>query len=52
MEISNLSDVEFKTLVKRMLKECSENLDSIKKYSVRNEGVTNRNKEPFIGKQQ
>ena len=31
MEISNLSDVEFKTLVIRMLKELSEDLSSIKK---------------------
>ena len=30
MEISNLSDAEFKTLVIRMLKEFSENLNSIK----------------------
>ena len=31
MEISNLSDAEFKTLVLRMLKELSEDLNSIKK---------------------
>ena len=31
IEISNLSDVEFKTLVIRMLKELSEDLSSIKK---------------------
>ena len=31
MEINNLSDAEFKTLVVRMLKELSENLNSIKK---------------------
>ena len=31
MEISNLSDEEFKTLVIRMLKELSENLNSIKR---------------------
>ena len=31
MEISNLSDAELKTLVIRMLKELSENLNSIKK---------------------
>ena len=30
MEISNLSDAEFKTLVIRMLKEVSEDLNSIK----------------------
>ena len=31
MEISNLSDAEFKTLVIRMLKELSEHLPSINK---------------------
>ena len=31
MEISNLSDAEFKTLVIRMLKKLSEDLSSIKK---------------------
>ena len=31
MEISNLSDAEFKTMVIRMLKELSEDLSSIKK---------------------
>ena len=31
MEISNLSDAEFKTLVIKMLKELSEDLNSIKK---------------------
>ena len=41
MEISNLSDAKFKTLVIRMLKELSEDLNSIKKYPVRNEGYTN-----------
>ena len=33
MEISNLSDAEFKTLVIRMRKELSEDLNSIKKIS-------------------
>ena len=33
MEISNLSDAEFKTLVIRMLKELSKNLSSVKKSS-------------------
>ena len=33
MEISNLSDAEFKTLVISMLKELSEDLNSIKKKS-------------------
>ena len=31
MEINNLSDVEFKTLVISMLKELSEDLSSVKK---------------------
>ena len=31
MEINNLSDAEFKTLVVRMLKEFSQDLSSIKK---------------------
>ena len=31
MEVSNLPDTEFKTLVIRMLKELSEDLNSIKK---------------------
>ena len=31
MEINNLSDAEFKTLVIRMLKEISEDLNSIKR---------------------
>ena len=33
MEISNLSDAEFKTLVIRMLKELSEYLNSLKRFS-------------------
>ena len=33
MEISNLSEAEFKTLVMRMLKELSEDLSSMKKRS-------------------
>ena len=33
MEISNLSDVEFKTLIIRMLKELSEDLSSMKRSS-------------------
>ena len=40
MEISHLSDAEFKTLVIRMLNELSEDLSSIKKDLVRNEGFT------------
>ena len=31
MEVSNLSDADLKILVIRMLKECSEDLDSIKR---------------------
>ena len=41
METSNLLDAEFKTVVIRMLTEFSENLNSIKKDSVRNKGYTN-----------
>ena len=37
MEISNLSDAKFKTVVIRMLKELSEALNSIKNIA-RNEG--------------
>ena len=51
MEISNLSDVEFKTLVIRMFKELSENLSSIKKDPARNKGYP-KLKEQFTGKQQ
>ena len=40
MEISNLPDAEFQTLVRRMLKELSEDVNRIKK-SVRTEGYTN-----------
>ena len=42
MEISNLSDIEFKTLVVRMLKELSEDLSSIKK-------VKSKTKDMLIG---
>ena len=41
LEISNLSDAEFKILVIRMLKELSEDLNSIKKGPFRNKGYTN-----------
>ena len=41
MEISNISDSEFKALVIRILKEHSEDLNGIKKDPVRNEGFTN-----------
>ena len=39
MEISNLSDAEFKTLVIRMLKELSEDLSSIKKTQSETKGT-------------
>ena len=52
MEISNLSDAEFNIQVIRMLKEVSEDLNSIKKDPVRNEGCANWNKEQFTGKQE
>ena len=41
IEISNLSDAEFKTLVIRMLKELSEEPQQHKKDTVRTEGYTN-----------
>ena len=41
MEISNLPDTEFKTLVIRKLKELSEDLNSTKKNLVINKGYTN-----------
>ena len=41
IEISNLLDVEFKTMVIRMLKGLSEDLNSTKKDPVRNGGNTN-----------
>ena len=40
-EINNLSDAEFKTLDLSMLEELSEDLSSIKKDPVRNEGYIN-----------
>ena len=40
MEISNLSDAKFKTLVIRMLTEHNEDLNSMRKDPVRNEGCT------------
>ena len=48
-EISNLSDAEVKTLVIRMLKELSEDLSSIKKDPVRDEGLTNCSKDSLQG---
>ena len=41
MAISNLSDAKFKTLVIRVLKELSEDLNSIKKTQSENKGYTN-----------
>ena len=41
MEISNLSDAEFKTLVIRMLRELNEDLSSIKNDPVRHKRSTN-----------
>ena len=49
MEISNLSDAEFKTLVMSKLKELSEDLSSIKKDTVRDEGYINWNKNNLYG---
>ena len=49
MEISNLSDAEFKTLVIRMLKEITGYCNSIKNDPGRNEGFTKRNKEKSMG---
>ena len=39
MEISNLSDAEFKTLVIRIIKELSEDLDNIKKIQSEMKGT-------------
>ena len=39
MEISNLSDAEFKTLVIRMCKELREDLNSIKKIQSETKGI-------------
>ena len=39
MEISNLSDADFKTLVIRMLRELSEDLTSIKKIQSETKGT-------------
>ena len=50
MDISNLSDAEFKTLVIRMLKELSEDLSSIKK--IQSEMRDTTIKEQFTGTQQ
>ena len=52
MEISNLSDAKFQTLVIRMIKELSEDLGNVKKHPVRNKGYNSWNREQFTGKQQ
>ena len=51
MEISNLSDAEFKTLVISMLQELipEASLQQHKKDPGRNEGFTKRNKEKSMG---
>ena len=41
VEINNLSDAEFKILVIRMFRKFTEDLNSIEKGLVRNEGYTN-----------
>ena len=41
MEISNLSNAEFKTLVIRMFKELNEDFNNLRKDPVRNKGYTN-----------
>ena len=45
MEISNLSEAEFKTLVIRMFKELSENSNSIKKEHINHKIEPVRNEE-------
>ena len=50
METSKLSDAEFKTLVIRVLKELSEDLNSMKK--IQSETKDTLNKELFTGNQQ
>ena len=40
VEVSNLSQAEFKTLIIKILKELSENFNFIKKDLVRNKGYT------------
>ena len=49
MEISNLSDAEFKTLVIRMLKELSKDLSSIKKTQTEMKGTLNEIKNNLQG---
>ena len=50
MDTSTLPDAEFKTLVIRMLKELSEDLNSMKK--IQSETKDTLNKELFTGNQQ
>ena len=50
MGLSNLSDAELKTLVIRVLKELSEDLNSMKK--IQSETKDTLNKELFTGNQQ
>ena len=52
MEMSNLVDAKFKTLIIRMLKEHTGYFNSIKKDLSRNEGYPNCNKEIFARNQQ
>ena len=52
MEISNLSEAEFKTLVIRMLKELSEDLSSIKKIQSEKKDPLIEKKNNFLWKQQ
>ena len=46
-EMSNLSDAQFKTLVIRMLKEISEDLNSIKKTQPKTKGTITEIKNNF-----
>ena len=49
MEISNLSDAEFKTLVIRMLKELSEDLNNVKKIQAEMKGTLIEIKDNLLG---
>ena len=49
MEISNLSDAKFKTLVIRMLQEPNEDLNSIKKIQSETKGALIKTKNNFQG---
>ena len=52
MEISNLSDAEFKTLFIRMFGELNEDLNSIKKIQAETKDTLTEIKEQTRGKQQ